>query len=141
MLITLVMTTVLVVMAVLVHYEALLRLMALMRLLRIRPRTRIAVGVLGALAAHVIEIFIFALGYYLLIHVQRVGELTGSLTEPWRDCVYFSFSVYSSLGFGDIIATGPLRFLTGMEVLTGLVLIAWTASFMYVEMQRLWARE
>lgn len=141
MLITLVMTTVLVVMSVLVHYEALLRLTALMRLLHIRSRTRIAVGVLGAMAAHVIEILIFALGYYFLAHIQRVGELVGVLTKPLRDCIYFSFSVYTSLGFGDIIATGPLRFLTGMEVLTGLVLIAWTASFMYVEMQRLWVKE
>jgi hypothetical protein len=28
--------------------------------------------------------------------------------------------------------------LTGIESLTGLVLITWTASFLFVEMQRFW---
>ncbi len=33
---------------------------------------------------------------------------------------------------------GNLRFLSGLEALTGLVLIAWTASFTFIEMQQLW---
>ena len=31
-----------------------------------------------------------------------------------------------------------LRFLSGLEALAGLVLITWTASFLYYEMQRYW---
>jgi len=31
-----------------------------------------------------------------------------------------------------------LDFLTGLETLTGLVLITWTASFMFIEMQKFW---
>ncbi|EGG99066.1 Protein yfbU [gamma proteobacterium IMCC2047] len=54
------------------------------------------------------------------------------------DCGYHSFVTYTSLGFGDIIPTGYLRFITGIEALAGLVLIAWTASFVYVEMRRFW---
>jgi hypothetical protein len=54
------------------------------------------------------------------------------------DCVYFSFTVFSTVGFGDIEPTGNLRFLTGIESLTGLVLITWSASFLYFEMQRHW---
>lgn len=50
----------------------------------------------------------------------------------------FSFSTYTTLGFGDIVATGPLRLLAGIEGITGLVLIAWTASFAYVEMGHYW---
>ncbi|MBT7370542.1 MAG: two pore domain potassium channel family protein, partial [Gammaproteobacteria bacterium] len=34
--------------------------------------------------------------------------------------------------------TGHLRFLSGLESLVGLVLIGWTASFIYVEMTRFW---
>ena len=55
-----------------------------------------------------------------------------------QDCVYYSFITYTSLGFGDIIPTDYLRFITGIEGLTGLLLIAWTASFVYVQMQRFW---
>jgi hypothetical protein len=31
-----------------------------------------------------------------------------------------------------------LRHLTGIEALTGLVLITWSASFLFLEMQRYW---
>jgi hypothetical protein len=48
--------------------------------------------------------------------------------------------MYTSLGIGDIVPVGNLRFLAGLETLTGLVLITWTASFMYIEMQRFWER-
>jgi hypothetical protein len=63
-----------------------------------------------------------------------VGNHNGSL----MDSVYFSFTTYSSLGFGDVEPIGDIRFLVGLEALTGLVLIAWTASFMYLEMSRYW---
>jgi hypothetical protein len=42
------------------------------------------------------------------------------------------------VGFGDLVPSGPIRFLSGMEALTGFVLIAWSASFTYLEMERFW---
>jgi hypothetical protein len=54
------------------------------------------------------------------------------------DCVYFSFTTFTTLGFGDIAPMGDIRYLTGTESLTGLVLITWTASFLYVEMRKFW---
>ena len=56
------------------------------------------------------------------------------------DCAYFSFTIYTTLGFGDIVPHGNMRYLTGLESLTGLVLITWSASFLYYEMQRHWDR-
>ena len=44
----------------------------------------------------------------------------------------------TTLGYGDIEPFGILRFLTGIEALAGLVLITWSASFLFVEMQRYW---
>lgn len=52
--------------------------------------------------------------------------------------VYFSFTTYTSLGYGDIVPVGPARFIAGLESLMGLVLIAWTASFTYFEMTLYW---
>jgi len=46
--------------------------------------------------------------------------------------------VYFSYTLGDIEPLGNIRFLAGIESLTGLVLITWTASFLYYEMQRYW---
>jgi len=131
----------LVTLCILVHYEVLLRLSELLKHSQVLPRLRIVVALVGALFAHVIEIFIFAYGYFLLGQFPQFGELvatTGEMAESFADFTYFSFSTYTSLGFGDIVPIGALRYVAGMEVLLGLVLIAWTASFIYVEMQRFW---
>ena len=39
-----------------------------------------------------------------------------------------------------VIEVDLLRYLTGLESLTGLVLITWSASFLYLEMTRYWDR-
>lgn len=138
MLVTLTVTTIAVMLSVLVHYEAFLRLSGLMKHMHIFPRFRIVFGAVGALAAHVVEIWIFTYAYYLLLQDSANGQLHGAVNGGLSDLAYYSFATYTSLGFGDIVPVGAVRFLTGMEALTGLVLIAWTASFMFVQMMKLW---
>jgi hypothetical protein len=138
MLITYVVNSVLVAAAVLIHFEALNLLTKCIPKLSIKPRLRILIGVFGALAAHVVEIWMFAFGYYYMVHQGDFGVLEGQFDKSLMDCSYFSFVSYTSLGFGDIVAKGDIRFLSGLEALTGLVLISWTASFMFIEMQKLW---
>jgi len=99
---------------------------------------RIVLGVLGALLAHSIEVWVFALAYYGLSQYGRWGHLEGNTDGSLMDCVYYSFTTFTTLGFGDITPVGDIRYLTGIESLTGLVLITWTASFLYLEMQRYW---
>jgi hypothetical protein len=45
------------------------------------------------------------------------------------------------VGFGDIVPVGPIRFMAGMEGLTGLVMITWSASYAFLEMHRDWRVE
>ena len=45
---------------------------------------------------------------------------------------------YTSLGLGDVWPTGVLRLITGLEALNGLILIAWSASFTYLSMEKFW---
>lgn len=126
--------------AVLIHYEMLYLLTHLIpRLSFIKPRYRIVIGVFGSIFAHLVEIWLFAFGYYFLIKSGLFGQLRGNFQGTLMDCVYFSLTNYTSLGFGDIEPIGEVRFLAGFEALTGLVLIAWTASFMFFEMQRFWS--
>ena len=66
------------------------------------------------------------------------GTLSGNFDGSLLDCVYFSFTTYTTIGFGDITPTGHLKYLTGLQALTGLVLITWTASFLFLEMQNYW---
>lgn len=140
MLLSIVANCVLVALAVLLHFESLHRLSRLMPHLPVRPHFRIVVGVVGALLAHTAEIWVFAVGYHLMHHSGQFGHLAGNYSGEFLDAVYFSFTVFTTVGFGDIEPAGLLRFLTGIESLTGLVLITWSASFLYYEMQRYWER-
>jgi hypothetical protein len=128
----------LVAIAVLIHFEMLNALSSLIPKTLIRHRIRVLIGIFGALVAHVIEIWVFAIGYYFMVSYTGFGTLTGSFNNSLMDCAYFSFVSFTTLGFGDIVATGDIRFLAGLEALTGLVLITWTASFMFIEMQKQW---
>ena len=94
----------------------------------------------GAMLAHTIEIWVFALAYYLMINYLGWGSMVGNLEGGIQDYFYYSFTSYTTLGFGDIIPIGDIRYLTGVESLTGLVLITWTASFLYLEMDSQWNR-
>ncbi len=123
---------------VLIHYEFLHQFTVLMPRMKIRHRFRIVIGVFGALVAHAIEVWIFALSYLWMHRSKGWGHLQGNFENTIWDCVYFSFTSYTTLGTGDIEPIGQLRYLTGLESLTGLVLITWTASFLYLEMTRYW---
>lgn len=129
-----------VIMAVVIHYECLLRLNDWLPRLNMWSRFRIVAGVLGALIAHALEVWCFGLVYYLMVWSGKWGSLTGQFDGSLLDCVYFSFTTYTTIGFGDISPVGDLKFLTGLEALTGLVLISWTASFLFLEMQKYWKR-
>ena len=75
-------------------------------------------------------------GWQILL---TAGVARLSMESPtFVDVLYFSASTYTSLGYGDIVPLGNAGLLAGSEALTGLVLIAWTASFTYFEMRAFW---
>nr|WP_255536354.1 ion channel [Pacificimonas pallii] len=95
--------------------------------------------------AHLAEVFLYALGYLVMELWLGVGTLNGARegggTDTLFDLFYFSIASYTTLGIGDIVPTGPMRLLTGIESLHGLVLIAWSSSFTYLMMEQLWGAE
>ena len=93
-------------------------------------------GVIGALFAHALEIWILGLAFYWLHHAGNWGRLEGNFDGSLLDSGYFSFTTFSTLGYGDIEPLGALRYLAGVESLAGLLLITWSASFLYIEMTR-----
>jgi Ca2+/Na+ antiporter len=127
-----------VVAAVTLHYWALVAISALIDRALARRRRVTGVAVFLALLAHLVEIELFALAWGVLLH-HGIAEL--SLARPSSlDLAYFSGAVFTTLGFGDIVVRGPGRIFAAVEAVVGLVLIAWTASFTYLQMQRAWAR-
>jgi Ion channel len=133
--------TFLVLTTMVIHYEVLYYLAKqLPRLRHVAPRFRVLIGVCAIFMTHVVEIWIFALGYYATLQIDGMGRLVGEMTShgPLLDTVYLSFVTFTTVGYGDLVASGYMRYLTGVEALTGLILVTWSASFLFVEMQKFW---
>lgn len=138
MLAVIITSLVLIALTTLIHYEVLRGLHVGLPRLRIPIRTKLLVVIFGAFVAHVVEIALYAVSLFALIHFPSEGSLAGEREITFLECVYFSAETYTSLGLGDIAPLGPVRLLAGVEALNGLLLIAWSASFTYLSMQKFW---
>lgn len=114
---------------------------AIARLL-IRKRSfsfyRISFLIACAIVAHLIEIVFFQTAYIGLVPLEQYGTITGTGPNFASDMFYFSAATYTATGYGDLTPTGNLRLISTIEALTGLIMIAWTASFAFLVMQRYW---
>lgn len=138
MLLTVLTSLLVVVVTVLIHYESLITLSIHVQRWCSNHRLRVLLSLLGMLVVHIVEVALFAAAYFVMVHHWQLGYLTGNIQDGFIDYLYFSFTVYSTLGFGDIEPIGHIRFLVGMEAVSGLLLITWSASFIFLEMQRFW---
>ena len=136
-------TAVAVTLCVLLHYEVLDFLDRLM--VRIHAhwrRPRLLVLMFCLILLHILEIWVFGIGYWWLGTEADRGmiEVLQGASAGLPDYVYFSAVIYTTLGLGDMIPHGPMRFMVGTEALTGFLLVTWSASFTFMEMERWWRR-
>ena len=120
-----------------VHYEVLRGLSARLPGLSIPARSKLLVVIFATFIAHTLEIALYGLVPFLLVRYGDVGTLGGG-RDTLVTFIYFSAETYSSLGYGDIIPFGPIRLFAGVEALNGLLLIGWSASYVYIAMERFW---
>jgi hypothetical protein len=121
------------------HYEVLRNCIRVLPAIASKRRQLLIVLILVIMLTHAIEIWIFGLTYMLLLKWSLFGSIEGAVAiTSVIDYVYYSAMVYTTVGFGDLFPSGPIRLMTGMEALTGLVMITWSASFTFLEMQRDW---
>ncbi len=126
---------------VLLHYEALsLMSRRLAAWPRHQQRRNVVYGILGVLLAHIVEIWVFGSAFWLVLHVPGTGRILGAEPLQIFDAVYMAAVSYTTVGFGDLVPQGPIRFMAGMTALSGFVLITWSASFTYLGMERYWKR-
>jgi len=97
-------------------------------------------GIFGVLSLHIAEIWIFGLTVWVLLMFTNTGSVAGSVSGSLLDAVYLSANTYTTVGFGDLAPVGPIRLVGGTMALTGLVLITWSASFTFLEMERYWRK-
>ena len=93
---------------------------------------RIVVGVmvLGAIVGHLVEIEVFTGAVAL---VASLAEDPPDRIDAWS----WSATAYTSLG-SDYPKVPEVRLLAAVEALTGLIMITWTASFLFLLMQQYW---
>jgi hypothetical protein len=121
-----------------IHYEVLRGLSRWLPGFRIPSRTKVLFVIFGAFVAHALEITVYGFTFYLMVTHLGAGTLAGPHSISITGCMYFSAETYTSLGFGDVTPEGPVRLLAGTEALNGLLLIGWSASFVYISMERFW---
>ncbi len=131
-------TIITVTLCVIVHYEGLRILTDSLKVPRHHDRARVVFLILCLLVLHVISIWLFGIAYYVQLNFFDVGALSGMQSPNLFDCVYHSAMSYTTIGFGDIVPVGALRLMTGMEGLTGLVMITWSASYTFLVMLKTW---
>ena len=105
---------------------------------RFQRHSRTAVGtmVLVALVGHLLEIWLFSVAI-LVVGSLSDRQFAEELQLDGFDAFYYSAVSYTSLG-AEPLHESSLRLLTAIEALTGLILITWTASFIFIVMQRTW---
>ncbi len=138
MLIASVFAALLVVLSTFTHYEVLRLLSAWVPRIRVRPRARLLAVLLGTFFGHLVGVSFYALAYFYLRDRFDLGNFGGTFADVFTSYLYFSAETYTTIGLGDIYPLGPLRLITGIEALNGLLLIGWSASFTYLAMQKFW---
>ena len=124
--------------AVLVHYEGLVWLSRRLARMQTLRRRKVLYGVYAVLFLHVVEIWLFGVVIWALLEWPVFGSVAGIQQLALFDAIYLSAATFTTVGFGDLSPEGPIRFLAGTEALTGFVLITWSASFTYLEMEHFW---
>jgi hypothetical protein len=100
-------------------------------------RPFVGVMVLGVFVAHFLEIALFAAALTALAALDTADTPGGSPAFAQFDALYYSATYYTTTG-GPPLPTVPLRLLTVVETLTGVILAAWTASFLFMVMKKHW---
>ena len=107
-----------------------------------RPLFKVSAGLIGVIAAHVASIVLFGTAIFLLAKTnpEKFGRLEGLGSQTIHDFIYFSFTTYITVVYGDYIPVGPIRLISQIEALVGLVLIACSASYIFIIMQDYWKK-
>ena len=127
---------------VLLHYEGLYRMGRRFSAGANRAgRKQMLFAILGVLALHMVEIWIFGVAWWTLLHFPDAGSISGAAHVRWHGALFLSALAFTSLGFDAWVPVGAIRILAGVEALTGLVMVAWSASFAFLQMQRHWTQD
>lgn len=113
---------------VMIHFWGLILLTRLMRSggSRLRPHAShirqaalILLVVFGIFGLHTVDIWLYATLYLVLGEMRQLEE-----------ALYFSTVTFAALGFGDIVMSPRWRLLSAIEAANGVILFAWSTTFL-----------
>ena len=126
MLLQLLIATAMVILTAVVHAVGLGILTAMLRLhtrlfshLRSMPMTLLLVAVIGIIAVHSLEIWMWAALYLFALHAFAQFE----------EALYFSTVTYASIGYGDLLMAHKWRILAAIEGGAGIMMFGWSTAF------------
>jgi len=100
----------------------------------VHPSLRLAcvmiVTVLVLMAAHISEVMVWALAYFL-VDAAPVGA----------NLVYFAFVNYTTLGYGDVLPVPDWQLLGPMTAMNGVLLFGWSTAVIFEVMRRAMANQ
>jgi len=79
-----------------------------------------ALLILAIFAAHVIEIWVWAVFFFF---IEEISTFEAAL--------YFSTSSFTTVGFGDVTLTEEWRLLSSLEATNGMILFGWSTAFIF----------
>ncbi len=92
----------------------------------------LALVVFGVFVAHVLEVWVWAVFYFLNAAIEAIPTLEAAF--------YFSTSTFTTVGFGDLVLTERWRLLSSIESINGMILFGWSTAFIF-EVYRLVSRQ
>ncbi len=119
-----------------VHFQTILLSSTHVSKLAVSKNMKIFISLLILYMAHLFEVLIYAIVYMIAVETLDIGTFAGMEVNSFLDYFYYSIVTYTSLGIGDVYPQGHLRFITGTEALNGLLLITWSASYMFLTLSR-----
>jgi hypothetical protein len=87
------------------------------------------VTVLVLMAAHTVEVMVWALAYWIV-----------SATPAGTDLVYFAFVNYTTLGYGDIVPVPHWQLLGPITAMNGVLLFGWSTAVIFEVLRRALAK-
>ena len=96
------------------------------------PSVRLRVGLLLALFVWIAVLHFLQVGLWALVF-WGAGEL-----PTLEVATYFSLVTYTTIGFGDVVLGPGWRVLSGIEALTGLLLVGWSTAFVFAVVNRMY---
>jgi hypothetical protein len=122
---------------VLIHFEVMKLMTRKMEKMARYGRRRFLILILALLLAQFAGITVFAFGY-MALSAQGIGGILHA-DDTLLNYLYLSVSAYSTVGFGDVAPDGGARLMAGVEAVVGFMMITWSASLTFIEMQRHWS--